>query len=170
MSRCPRCLVSLKGIEYDGLEMEVCRHCAGLWVGPAELKALVEADELLPAGQPGEGEAPAAVESPPSLLCPSCGRELEEFNYAADTGILLDRCHACDRVWLDGGRLEQVRRAVQDSLKGLEQDLKRFSGPLHEVEVQEDALEQQDNRTNTAPELTRLTHAAREAASRLTGD
>ena len=37
---------------------------------------------------------------------------------------------------------------------GLEQDLKRFSGPLHQVEVKEDALEQQALRTTTTPLVT----------------
>ncbi len=39
------------------------------------------------------------------MRCPKCGMELVEIDYR---GIKVDRCTACDGVWLDAGELEMV--------------------------------------------------------------
>ncbi len=41
--------------------------------------------------------------------------------------------------------------AAQASRRDLDRDIKRFRGDLHEVEIREDALEQQDNRATHDP-------------------
>jgi Zn-finger nucleic acid-binding protein len=38
---------------------------------------------------------------------------MRRFNYAYDSNIYLDRCPACDGLWLDGGEIEQIARHVQ---------------------------------------------------------
>ena len=35
------------------------------------------------------------------LKCPKCGGTTDAINYGGDTGILIDRCTACQGVWLD---------------------------------------------------------------------
>jgi Zn-finger nucleic acid-binding protein len=76
---------------------------------------------------------------------------MEHVNYAGDSGVLIDRCPGCGGIWLDAGELERARAAVQASRRDLGRDIKRFSGDLHQVEVREDALEQQDNRAAHDP-------------------
>jgi uncharacterized protein len=39
------------------------------------------------------------------MKCPRCGMELIEIDYK---GVKVDRCSACDGVWLDAGELEAV--------------------------------------------------------------
>jgi len=39
------------------------------------------------------------------MKCPKCGMELIEIDYR---GIKIDRCSACEGVWLDAGELEAV--------------------------------------------------------------
>jgi len=41
------------------------------------------------------------------MHCPKCGMQLVEIDYR---GIKIDRCSACDGVWLDAGELEAVSR------------------------------------------------------------
>jgi len=76
---------------------------------------------------------------------------MDHVNYAADSGVMIDKCPHCGGIWLDAGELEKAQAAVEASRSDLDRDIKRFSGPLHEVEVREDALEQQDNRATHAP-------------------
>ena len=40
------------------------------------------------------------------MRCPKCGTSLEEFAYA---DIRLDRCSACEGLWLDKGELERLQ-------------------------------------------------------------
>lgn len=41
------------------------------------------------------------------MRCPKCGMQLVEIDYR---GIKIDRCSACDGVWLDAGELEEISR------------------------------------------------------------
>ena len=41
------------------------------------------------------------------MRCPKCGMHLSEVDYR---GIKIDRCGACDGVWLDAGELEAVSK------------------------------------------------------------
>jgi uncharacterized protein len=39
------------------------------------------------------------------MQCPKCGMQLVEIDYR---GIKVDKCTACDGIWLDAGELEMV--------------------------------------------------------------
>jgi hypothetical protein len=39
------------------------------------------------------------------MRCPKCGMQLVEIDYR---GMKIDRCTACDGVWLDAGELEEI--------------------------------------------------------------
>lgn len=41
------------------------------------------------------------------MRCPKCGMQLVEIDYRT---IKIDRCTACDGVWLDAGELEEISR------------------------------------------------------------
>jgi len=159
MHNCPRCNTPLTATDSEGAAFETCGHCHGKWVGRDELRRLIELRERPWDGSTLEGLAHAPAARVPlagvaeHLPCPACGREMETFNYAGDSGVILDKCADCGGVWLDGGELEKVRLVVEASEEGLDQDAKRFSGRLHEVEVQEDLLEQKDNRATHEPLL-----------------
>ena len=78
--------------------------------------------------------------------CPHCGVAMQPFNYAGDSGVILDKCPSCGGLWLDDGDLERVLAVVAASEKELGRDIKRFSADLYEAEVRQDALEQRDGR------------------------
>ena len=48
-----------------------------------------------------------------SMKCPKCGMELIEIDYK---GIRIDKCSACDGVWLDAGELDAVRKLEKSAL------------------------------------------------------
>lgn len=50
------------------------------------------------------------------MKCPKCGMNLVEIDYK---NIKLDKCSACEGVWLDAGELEQVARFEKGALEKL---------------------------------------------------
>lgn len=48
-----------------------------------------------------------------AMKCPKCGMELIEIDYK---GIRIDKCSACDGVWLDAGELDAVRQLDKSAL------------------------------------------------------
>lgn len=50
------------------------------------------------------------------MKCPKCGMELIEIDYK---GIKVDKCSACEGIWLDAGELEAVSRLERTGLDKL---------------------------------------------------
>jgi Zn-finger nucleic acid-binding protein len=150
MNPCPRCNVPLLVEEHGDIVMERCDRCGGRWMAPDDLKAVLDLIRL-----PVQGSAVRMgidlTDVKEDAACPHCGVPMEPFNYAGDSGIILDKCRGCGGLWLDGGDLERVLAVVAASEKDLDRDLKRFSADLHEAEVRQDALEQQDGSPRTDP-------------------
>lgn len=50
------------------------------------------------------------------MKCPKCGMELVEVGYK---GIRVDRCSACEGIWLDSGELTSIIQLEKTSLDKL---------------------------------------------------
>jgi Zn-finger nucleic acid-binding protein len=162
MSACPRCGSPLEPSEYEGATVHCCGRCRGQWLGPAELKQIVDSrkarwdpDRLAALRATSARRVPlGAVRE--ELPCPECGGVMDTFNYGGDSGVLLDKCPACGGIWLDGGELEKVQTAVESAERARGADSRWFGGPLREAEVREDARELRDRRSVGPPPITAL--------------
>jgi len=162
MSTCPRCNSALTAEEYEGATVEVCARCGGHWLGPDELRHIVHTHEQKWEEEALEGEREAPPRRVPldkvreNLPCPACRVAMETFNYAGDSGVILDRCRDCGGIWLDGGELEKVQVVVEASDRGLADDAHRFSGTLRQVELREDEIGRGDWLSQRMPGISRL--------------
>lgn len=99
---------------HDGLEVDSCPECFGLWFDREELKEFLQRPQL--AQRLSEAEMPAA--SPATAprhaprLCPGCQSALTE---TALGEVLVDFCLRCRGIWLDQGELD---RAVEQYRQG----------------------------------------------------
>ncbi len=50
------------------------------------------------------------------MKCPKCGMNLVEIDYKS---VKIDKCSACQGVWLDAGELEQVAKMEKGALDKL---------------------------------------------------
>lgn len=50
------------------------------------------------------------------MRCPKCGMELIEIDYKA---LKVDKCSACEGVWLDAGELEMISKLEKTALDKL---------------------------------------------------
>lgn len=88
-----------------GLSADTCGDCHGHWLAMDDYRRWVAnqpepaaADDAdLPALRP----APAAEDK--ARACPSCQRWMERLRVGRAPDFRLDRCSACQRVWLDEG-------------------------------------------------------------------
>lgn len=155
MNPCPRCNLPMSTEEHGDIVMEHCGRCGGWWMDPEDLKAIVDTIRLTVEG-PAVRAGVDLTDVCEDAACPRCGVPLEPFNYAGDSGVILDKCRQCGGLWLDGGDLERVLGVVSAAEKDLDRDIKRFSAALHEAEVREDAREQQDSSPVSDPLATAL--------------
>src|SRR5271163_4179119 len=74
--KCPDCNVELVQKKRDGIDMEVCPSCAGMWLTPQELTQLE--DEVFDFGDDEKGSLMLGS-SPDSRKCPQCGKPMKSF-------------------------------------------------------------------------------------------
>lgn len=113
---CPVCTAALRRISYEGVHIHTCDGCGGEFVGPGQIAHIVSIRETRfePAGpvpKPQFGQ-PEHL-GPRSLDCPQCAGNMVPVNYAADTGIMVDRCNTCAGMWLEASELERIQETLE---------------------------------------------------------
>ena len=99
---CPVCHEPLIVAEREGIELDACPWCRGLWFDAGELALLAEKLGRTLAVAEGGVRAAASSEKPRS--CPRCDRAMEKVVLGSSPGVLLDRC-AAHGLWFDHGEL-----------------------------------------------------------------
>ena len=89
--RCPVCGREMSTPVVEGVEVDLCPGCGGVWLDGGELEALTG----------------HTLESCRELDCPKCGRRLAIRTIGA---VEVDCCEGCGGTWLDHGELESIRR------------------------------------------------------------
>lgn len=111
--KCPRC--RRRGMDltwHQGIEIDFCVHCGGLWFDQRELEKIILAqDPNFPADyQIVEhlGKLTRVTELP----CPNCKIPyLEEYAYLQGNPLKIEVCPKCFGLWLDEGELEHAKVA-----------------------------------------------------------
>lgn len=118
---CPKCDVALILLEFEGVEVDYCPRCEGLWLDHGEINELL----VRTGGQPGdvlydfvECEQARSEVGRPAYLCPRCDRPLKEVvRQGAGGGELrIDRCPANDGVWFDKNELHLLLRSLPQQM------------------------------------------------------
>ena len=134
-------------VDYEGLEIEVCPSCSGAFLDHDELGKIVQIRQVKFDAQQRQTIANAkptmglpAHELDRKVICPKCSQTIKPINYGNDSGIIIDRCVACNGFWLDRSELEKVQMAVEgwddrlpQIMKELEPQLKQASATIDQV-------------------------------------
>jgi Zn-finger nucleic acid-binding protein len=115
MLKCPNHCGPLTALFYEGIEIDICEACKGVWLDYGELTHILEKPRQWPEdtvrkvlGRLVRYNAPPFGDAR-ELLCPKCSVALEEVNYQGTSNIILNPCLNLDGVWLDAGRLLDIR-------------------------------------------------------------
>lgn len=101
---------------YEGVEIDVCQACSGVWLDFGELTRIVEIkdaswsesviEKVL--ASMGEKGVPA-YERDRELTCRVCSEVLPPSNYQTNSGLIVNACPNGHGVWLDAGELEKLQ-------------------------------------------------------------
>ena len=126
---CPRCGSELKAEKYQGIEVDKCVSCEGMWLDYSELDQLedreLDSDEL----KGSMVTRPVGSE----ISCPVCQAAMLQFRYRYNE-LWLDVCEANHGFWLDKGEEKRVLELMEQRVKDLnrstsaEQDWARLLG------------------------------------------
>lgn len=104
---CPKCTTpTLDPRTLNGIEVDQCPACRGVWFDAAELGRLLKlaAADLKPLTR---GSGDDALNAKPAN-CPRDGTRLVRVCSAQNRAVVVDTCAVCRGVWLDGGELARL--------------------------------------------------------------
>lgn len=114
---CPRCNQNLHVSAVDGIEIDVCLACKGVWFDNDELrqaKDLSEPDANWMDFDIWKHEDNFHV-SAGKIKCPRCRKPLCALSYD-ETAIEVDVCPSCRGVWLDDAELAHIVEALNSQI------------------------------------------------------
>jgi len=93
-------------LEYDGVEVDYCFACEGIWLDAGELELLFGDPEACHALLEAGGDAKPPKEE--TRRCPICDAKMRKAVSSSATPVTYDRCPAGDGLWFDAGELAAV--------------------------------------------------------------
>ncbi len=116
--KCAKCSHKMETFEVDGIEIDKCPECSGIWCDQGEYeKLLITTDirKLLSKVDKNKGH------NEKKAPCPRCsGKEKMVQVPSVNPDIKIDKCTKCNGIWLDGGEFEVLQiDEVMDKLENL---------------------------------------------------
>lgn len=113
--RCPCCDRYMASQIVDGIEIQECEKCHGLWAPEDRFEALVDraAKIVRDKAAMGEAAAPRVDGGNPATgkveyrRCPQCEALMGRRNFRKRSGVIIDQCHL-HGTWLDAHELERI--------------------------------------------------------------
>lgn len=93
--RCASCKGAMQRFFAEGVELDRCRRCGGVWLDGGELSELL-----------GRTLEPRLATGLSSRACCSCGKGMKSVNLPA--GVKAEMCAACKGIYLDDGELQAI--------------------------------------------------------------
>jgi Zn-finger nucleic acid-binding protein len=126
---CPKCSAAMETVSVEGIEVERCTGCRGLFFDAREhekLKDIRRAAETLDIGTPavkteGGGTATATATKTRKITCPSCHTQMIEMAVQGRAWLKFESCTVCHGAYFDAGEFKAYAGVggVTGFLKGL---------------------------------------------------
>jgi membrane associated rhomboid family serine protease len=115
--RCPVDGNELERTAFQGIEIDVCKKCGGVWFDRGELDDVMREAMAQPQSvarlDPRAG-APTKQTPHRGLTCPRCQKAMIPEVFGKVSSIELDRCPQCSGQWADGGELSALVEYLHD--------------------------------------------------------
>ena len=104
---CPKCkTVTLAEFKVEGVAVDRCSSCDGIWFDRQELSQLLS-DDAKHVASLSRGGSHAQLDGKKGS-CPRDGSELLRVYSSVDRSVILDACADCRGMWLDGGEFKKL--------------------------------------------------------------
>jgi membrane associated rhomboid family serine protease len=139
--RCPVDGSELERIAFQGIEVDVCSKCGGIWFDHGELDDVMREALAQPQSvarldpQSGAPTKPTPHRQP---TCPRCQKPMIPEVFGKVSNIELDRCPQCQGQWADGGELSALVEYLHDP--GESQRMHKLGEAIAETVKKREAL------------------------------
>ena len=108
MKTCPKCAATMEPIEFDGVQIDRCGVCHGLWFDMLEhedLKAISGSEAV----DVGSADIGRANDGHSRIRCPVCDQPMIAMVVAAQPHIRYEACTVCYGLYFDAGEFSDFR-------------------------------------------------------------
>jgi len=115
--RCPKCRAEMEQIEYDGIEIDRCKYCSGIWFDAGESEALRDKTTAL-AIDTGDAKRGREFNKTDNYRCPRCSSGMVRRIDHQQTHIWYETCSSCSGSFFDAGEFSDLaRHTISDFFK-----------------------------------------------------
>jgi len=115
--RCPKCRTDMEQVAYDGIEIDRCKFCGGIWFDAGESEALrnSRAAAAIDTGDARRGKKTNNIDQYP---CPRCSGEMVKVVDPKQTHIWYEGCSSCSGSFFDAGEFTDLsHHSISDFFK-----------------------------------------------------
>ncbi len=115
--RCPKCRAEMEQVDYDGIEIDRCKYCKGIWFDAGESEALrnKEAAIAIDTGDAKTGKQSNKIDDYP---CPRCSGAMVRVVDPQQTHIWYEVCSSCSGSFFDAGEfVDLAQHTISDFFK-----------------------------------------------------
>jgi PAT family beta-lactamase induction signal transducer AmpG len=105
--RCPKCRADMEQVTHEGIEVDRCSLCKGIWFDAGEIEALTE-KQAAAVLDTGEVETGRQQDGTRDYECPRCGGSMGCIADARQPHISFESCSDCHGSFLDAGELSDL--------------------------------------------------------------
>ncbi|NNL95445.1 MAG: MFS transporter [Xanthomonadales bacterium] len=125
--RCPKCRADMEQIDYEGVEVDRCSVCNGVWFDEGEVEQLASRDaaRVIDTGSARQGKKQNKVDE---YRCPRCGGGMLKKTDQEQSHIWYETCGDCHGSFFDAGEFRDLAQVtVSDYFKRLVKPKRRES-------------------------------------------
>jgi Zn-finger nucleic acid-binding protein len=106
---CPKCKNDMEVVEYDGVEVDRCKSCKGLWfdVGESELLRDKDVAAEIDSGDPQTGRQTNEIDR---YRCPRCDGGMLRMVDPQHANIWYEECTSCRGSFFDAGEFADLNK------------------------------------------------------------
>ncbi|ACB53089.1 hypothetical protein cce_3741 [Crocosphaera subtropica ATCC 51142] len=107
--RCPKCRGKLEPIIYEGIEVDRCCQCSGIWFDSSEAENLkkLRGSEKIDIGHLSQKNDKEVLET--DVFCPHCDLAMIKMFDIDKHPIWYETCPQCQGIWFDAGEFKKFK-------------------------------------------------------------
>jgi PAT family beta-lactamase induction signal transducer AmpG len=117
--RCPKCRADMDQVVQDGVEVDRCMLCNGIWFDAGEIEQLKtkKAAAAIDTGDAATGKQRNAIDN---YRCPRCSGTMIKMVDTEQRHIWYEKCSDCHGSFFDAGEFRDLaERSISDFFKGM---------------------------------------------------
>jgi Zn-finger nucleic acid-binding protein len=122
---CPKCDSIMEPVTFNGITVDRCTKCVGIWFSEAEHKILkgMKGSEAIDTGSPAVGRQYDEIEN---VACPTCGQDMDRVADSFQPHIHYEVCSRGHGVFFDAGEYKDFKEeTIGDFFKSLAMRMKK---------------------------------------------